>query len=475
MVTRSRQKVRKKPLPILFEDVIREILCLCDIATVLTASLVSRTFHALAMSKEVWLSLLSDLYRRGFIDVWRGQGLNALSPCELVDLAKHTTCGPTSWSTRYPVSVNRRIVSPEVHTAHGSSRIRKLQLLPGGRFLLSQTNYSIIECWETVENRHIWRYNAPCAGVTAKVWGYAAELIDDGQAVMIVVGTCRSGTHGSLQDFLEVVRLDLNTGLSKSVLTESVPDTGHNHAVRRLKIQGDFIIMSVRSRERMKLIQVSTAKSIDIKVSGRCFDITFVPGHVVVFKPRTPHGRTYDLNIWSVRALLAYHTPDAALGRVKPIVSKGIDTSSIPNPKVYLESHISPLRDDVSTVWAIVLSCPDQCVEPRTVVHKFCVTHPPSQRLSVASVLSWKFASGIYKRGTTPDTLRVAFTGFLPTCFENETGVGFIALARAELMALPFEAGEDVAFNKSPYLSPYDGTAMFRSKNLRSVVIHQYN
>lgn len=212
----------------------------------------------------------------------------------------------------------------------------------------------------------------------------------------------------------------------------------------------------------------------DHDILQRCFDITLVPGHLVLLKHRPSYPHMCDLNIWSIRALLACRSPDAALSKVKPIVSKGIDISSVPNPKIYLESCISPLRDGFSTVWAVVLSYPDQSVEPRTIIHKFHVSHPRSQRLSIVSLSSWKLGSGIYKPGTTPDTLRLAFTGYLPTCFESETEVGIVSLPSARATAFVIDDYEGVALNKVPFLSPYGGTAICRSKNLQSVVIHQY-
>ncbi|KAJ7110476.1 hypothetical protein C8R44DRAFT_856831, partial [Mycena epipterygia] len=49
------------------EDVVREILCLCDIASVMCTSQTNK-YHHFAFTPAVWMALVEDLRHRGFVD-----------------------------------------------------------------------------------------------------------------------------------------------------------------------------------------------------------------------------------------------------------------------------------------------------------------------------------------------------------------------------------------------------------------------
>ncbi|KAF8056948.1 hypothetical protein FPV67DRAFT_632665 [Lyophyllum atratum] len=149
-------------VPALVEDILLKILCSCDIATVLTCSLASRTLYSLSTSKHVWLALLSDLHRRGFIDLLPKQRLEDLSTHELLSLAKRTVrAGPKTWSMldgRPAVVAREIILKPNIRIGDGIlTWENEPQLLPGGKFILFQ-HLGNFECRSTADDRLIWEY-----------------------------------------------------------------------------------------------------------------------------------------------------------------------------------------------------------------------------------------------------------------------------------------------------------------------------
>ncbi|KAG5643243.1 hypothetical protein DXG03_001293 [Asterophora parasitica] len=237
--------VSRLGLPVLVDDILISILCHCDIPTVLNACLVSHRFYTLATSKAVWLVLLADLHRRGFIDLPPDQSLNQLSTQGLVDLVKRAVLGPKSWLTpdsTTPVAAARQIIlnADFSDTAPLTEDHRRNQqiLLQGGNYLLFRyddpgTFRSHFECRDVRADRRIWEYEGhPDRWSGCTVQSFAAEIIDEGNTANLLLGIQTSDSYpgekwetlraslrtilmfdGLFYSFLEVVKLDLSSAL----------------------------------------------------------------------------------------------------------------------------------------------------------------------------------------------------------------------------------------------------------------------
>ncbi|KAJ7085542.1 hypothetical protein C8R44DRAFT_821426 [Mycena epipterygia] len=54
--------------PDLPEDIVLEVLCICEVSWVIFTSQTNKYLHDLAMYQTIWISLAEDLRKRGFID-----------------------------------------------------------------------------------------------------------------------------------------------------------------------------------------------------------------------------------------------------------------------------------------------------------------------------------------------------------------------------------------------------------------------
>ncbi|KAF8056949.1 hypothetical protein FPV67DRAFT_1529541 [Lyophyllum atratum] len=423
-------------VPALVEDIMLKILCSCDVATVLTCSLASRTLYSLSTSKHVWLALLSDLHRRGFIDLFPEQRLEDLSTHELLKLAK-------------PRAI---ILKPDIRTGPGILTWNdEPQLLPGGQYIVFQHRRDL-ECRSTADDRLIWQYKPSWR--SADVLRYSADMVDNGQSVVILLGIRTYET--ARKNYLEVVKLNLHTGLSTSLLTKAVPDTDHDNPYRRLKLRGDFAIVSMLYHPGLITLQISTSVWSILEVSRNFFEIALVPEHIVVLRHGTKPS-TLDLSIWRGDALVGYEPESASfIDMIDPVASVVIDTSNF-QPVVRLESHLSPLSDDSSTIWAVVsTSIPSQ-----SLIHKYRVSHPRAQALSIAHISSWGLPASMQFRAR--DGFNITFAGFVDL-FEERTDKIMSLRGRNKTVSHP--DGE------RPHLSTYSGAVTYATPE--KVVVNYY-
>ncbi|KAF8062437.1 hypothetical protein FPV67DRAFT_271095 [Lyophyllum atratum] len=443
--------------PVLVEDILLKILCSCDIATVLTCSLANRTLHSLSTSKHVWLALLSDLYRRGFIDLFPERRLEDLSTHELLELAKRTVHGPNTWLTpdeSPPVVAREIILKPNIRNGPGNlTWYNEPQLLPGGQFILFQ-HEGALECRSTADDRLIWEYKSSWS--RADVVRYSADMVDDGESVVILL---EIRTYEAIRkNYLEVVKLDLQTGLSTSLLTKTCPDTGHDNPYRRLKLRGDFAIVSILYHPGLITLQISTSAWSILEVSPNFFEIALVPEHIVVLRQGVaPSSSTLELKIWRGDALVGYEAEFASsIDIIDPVTSIGIG-NAISQPKFRLESHISPLSDDTSTIWAVVSSSSP----PSSLIHKYHVSHPRAQALSTAHISSWGLPDSVQFRAQ--DGFSITFAGFVDL-FEERTDK--IMSLRGGSKTVNHPEGE------RPHLSGYSGAMTYAT--WEEVVVNYY-
>lgn len=94
---------------------------------------VNKQFRAVALAKQLWISLLRNLHLRGLIDLAPGENFERYSTTDLIDEVKRLVLGPKTWSPAWSSGavVGRQTV---LHFSEEISRIIRATLLPGGRF-----------------------------------------------------------------------------------------------------------------------------------------------------------------------------------------------------------------------------------------------------------------------------------------------------------------------------------------------------
>ena len=148
-----------------------------------------RHLHLLAFTKYVWLTLLQDAEARLFLDRWPESPLHQFSTTELIGLAKRMVQGPQTWSHSHssgPLIARQKVLHPQIYLGPGVLEWEnEPKLLSGGQYVLFNSR-RVLECWSVAEDRLIWKHQSQWE--FANVLQFAAEVVDDGRAAVILIG-----------------------------------------------------------------------------------------------------------------------------------------------------------------------------------------------------------------------------------------------------------------------------------------------
>ncbi|KAJ7718634.1 hypothetical protein B0H16DRAFT_421597 [Mycena metata] len=236
--TQSREQV-------LIDDVVLLILEFCDIVSILAMGESSKYLRQLACSKGVWLAAVSELVRRGIVHRMEGEVLHELSKDQLVEKVKRAVWGPQTWGREYrgPPIISREITLP---ADHDGLYHFKLTLLPGGQYLFHlRTRGSQLDCWSIFERKIIWTHKGGMPSTTIMTFDAQLTTTSDHAVIM----SCQRTQRGDLyENFVEVLTLDLRSGVAQSRMVARAPDglgRGHAGPYAHPQISGDFAAVVV--------------------------------------------------------------------------------------------------------------------------------------------------------------------------------------------------------------------------------------
>ncbi|KAJ7181644.1 hypothetical protein C8R43DRAFT_969773 [Mycena crocata] len=277
----------------LIEDVVILLLTeYCDIKSVVALSGTNKYLHRLAFTKDIWMSFVSSLVQRRFIDK-RPDSLEFkhFSTEQLVNEVKRALRGPSSWSLPHPNLITPNSISRTSNTIQKAvNRLKKLisqpppamptfpldesrrimlhphistgpgvlfwensaKLLPGGEYVLFQ-NWGKLECWSVFEDRSIWTHM--CSMGHATVLDFAGELIEDHGAVIL---TCQRSWNDPRQNFVEISTLDLKDGISTLAVVCRAPDSAHDGPYTGCVVCGSIVAVNMYDACNLLLINWRT-------------------------------------------------------------------------------------------------------------------------------------------------------------------------------------------------------------------------
>ncbi|KAF7365604.1 F-box domain-containing protein [Mycena venus] len=234
----------------LSEDNIRSIFSFCDISTVLAVGMANKYLHRLSVDKLVWVDLVDNLRRRGFIDLLSLSDIRSKSQEELVGLVKALLTGPASWNaapaksklpflarfrskrTSQPWQAHGQAEISTEYILHPSSmdpsRMAEVKLLPGGKYILIRIRETL-ECWSMQGKKLIWVYensSPDSSATTTYIIGFSAEVLDGGDEANIIV--CEGLTfNAGAKSVVHILNLNFHTGISTTLFTNSYPFVCH--------------------------------------------------------------------------------------------------------------------------------------------------------------------------------------------------------------------------------------------------------
>ncbi|KAJ7500065.1 hypothetical protein FB451DRAFT_1207379 [Mycena latifolia] len=196
------------------EDVLAEILSYSDVYTVVCASRLNKHFRALALGKQLWISLLRQLEFHGLIDLPTGETFERHSTSDLIDEVKCVVSGPKTWAPTWssPGAPKRRIVVPFQREI--SSVLRNtIRLLPGGRYFALHDQRSL-NLFDVATGRSVWVYTH-----SAPIRSWSFDMRSGGVELFIAV----AGPDLHHTNSVHVLHVDLATGQSQTLATLPLP------------------------------------------------------------------------------------------------------------------------------------------------------------------------------------------------------------------------------------------------------------
>ncbi|KAJ7741987.1 hypothetical protein DFH07DRAFT_981031, partial [Mycena maculata] len=196
-----------------------------------------------------------------------------------------------------------RLVSPRQPQRHaeisrqftlrgiGGTNMNAVRLLSGGEYILLKN--ATLECWNIQQARLVWSHETN--GPDPWLMQFGAEVVDGGDSVNIIICEGRtSGVDGQRGSLIQIVNLNLHTGISTSLLADLYPDaTSEDFGIMEAKFCGNLacliwvfltrsdgtgpqnycILMDWQTRSRLKLAPNPLTSPISVNL---------IPNHVLL-------------------------------------------------------------------------------------------------------------------------------------------------------------------------------------------------
>ncbi|KAJ7665993.1 hypothetical protein DFH06DRAFT_264432 [Mycena polygramma] len=392
------------------EDVIRSIFSFCDIYAVISMSRTNKSLRRLTLEKLVWADLVENLRRRGFVDQLSLSDIRSYSQRELVALVKGLLTGPASWNpavkpkarwfrssssyrpapTPLETSIQYAIHPPGIV----ASKENEARLLDGGEYVLF--NNATLECWSVRHDKLIWAYDIHGPG--SFVIAFAAEVLDGGHSVNIVVCEQSWFVLGNDQSTVRVMKLDFDTGSSKTLFSNELADVT-SYGFTDARICGDIACAVLQHWQNgldfpdnyCMLINWKTNSQLKLTsaLSASPFLVTLIPNHVLFLTKDASGSPTVDV-INNSAALFSHwrHVNDPILetvytSQLTAVVSEHITLStpgSLRRPwKRELCAHESPLEEGTYRVWVSLSGYSPSSSKQRAVIYSYHLSLPKKE------------------------------------------------------------------------------------------------
>ncbi|KAJ6487758.1 hypothetical protein C8R45DRAFT_994239 [Mycena sanguinolenta] len=345
------------------EDVLRTVLSLCDIYAVVCVSGTNKYFYHLCTEKSVWVDLVDNLRRRGFVDRLSLSDIQSCSQEGLVGLVKGLLAGPLNWNkaeSELPILVQ----TPTKYTIHPRITPTNATFLGGGEHILCYSvNTQTLECWSVRYDKLVWAYVKKKP--PSKVREFDAEVINGGANIIV----CEMDESGPTSQ-LEIVNLDFATGTSTSLLVCQCP---LGSCFIRPKICGDIVFVGFQAGSSItsRLINWKTQVHLELASSKTlpAWQFVVIPIRNYTFVLCTPFSNSKTEITILCNSALSSHWRDMAAHPTPDIVYFA-DLEFILHQKIAfpneplsdhwwthaLHAYESPLEEGTYRIWFVIIT-----------------------------------------------------------------------------------------------------------------------
>ncbi|KAF7353401.1 hypothetical protein MSAN_01529100 [Mycena sanguinolenta] len=283
------------------EDVLLEILFFCDVSTVLAVSAINRALRRIALSKQLWLSLVLDQKFRDALELPPPdrKKLECLSTEELIAVVENAVAGPgplsdSAHDESFSVTETRVRIPLDVVEDGNHPEAR---LLPGARYLhrrgTTEQRLYIYDVWSA---RCVWERL-----VQPRIM-YEVDLVPGSAIARLFL--VQWGVH--LDTFtLHVEEVDLTAGASHELFNfslDSIPLSSIVFGMTPWAIVGDFLLSPVLySPSLLVLIDWHASTFVSLDCSGLS-SVRLIPGYILSMYRESPSPREHILAATAMEA-----------------------------------------------------------------------------------------------------------------------------------------------------------------------------
>ncbi|KAF7360197.1 F-box domain-containing protein [Mycena venus] len=407
------------------EDVIRSIFGCSDVYSVISLGGTNRYFHRLSMDKLVWVDLVVNLRRKGFIDRLSLSDIQSSSQEALVALVKRSVTGPESWyGTVKPKSHWSRSSSHQTliemstkHTVHpgviNTPSNLHAGLLNGGEYVL--IDGVTIECWSVQRDKLVWTYdkNSPESFVEE----FTAEVIEGGCSANIMVCESLWTASGKSGSLVQIVGLDFDTGTSTSLFVLPCPEV---ESYTNAKICDDLAsaVLDLGGTSYCLLMNWKTKAHLTVVPNARVSPllVTLVPNHVIFLMSGTTGSP--EIRIINSTALSPHWRLDTGhpiLNTVFPsqldvILCEKITFEKCPylrkpfQRKLY--AYESPLQEGTYRIWIMLYGSSQSLLDVEGAICSYHFSLPNK----VGDKITWRQRT-VFATETSPSRSALSYSG----------------------------------------------------------------
>ncbi|KAJ7628017.1 hypothetical protein DFH06DRAFT_1442429 [Mycena polygramma] len=294
----------------LCEDVVLRVLSQSDVYTTLSVSAVNKSLRCVALTKQLWLSLVQDLGVRGVLDLPAAEELETYSTTDLVNHVKRVVVGPEGWLPGYHATLHRQL---EFDAAVEGQHLVDFRLLPSGRHTMLQTRKDLRIC-EVGSGSIVWKLSAHYRDTT-----WSVHLMPGGEIARVVV------LPVSQPMVIAIHEVNLTRGKAREKFTLNLPTT----LLRWMpSIQGDFFLFALQPEDSaimiFMLVNWREETYVVLDYGGRSYSMNqaiLIPGHIVA---------TYSDSTPPHQQLLTVVTLDSLSPYWRPLSAIDLDTRLLP-------------------------------------------------------------------------------------------------------------------------------------------------
>ncbi|KAJ6537761.1 hypothetical protein B0H19DRAFT_1180838 [Mycena capillaripes] len=407
----STRTIAGKALEGLGDDVLLMILSLSDVYTVLCVSQVrfshstwlsattrvsqvNRHLRAIAMVKQLWILLITDLRSRSFIETPLAD-LSQFTTAQLIEQVKTLVVGPRTWGEVDSDGSNSGEVQPqlaaEITLPFGTVMKHHTQLINAGRHLIIA--HEVLEIWDVANKRRVW-----ASSRYTRNFSVAREVEDNTLTVAVI----------SLEKTLDILRFDIQTWSLTDTLKIAVPEDPFVF-LRKDSIVGNLVVVDLEhvillvdwiARTYVVLIRTTTQL--------RKYIVALLPGQLIVLDasrdiPKLLAYPIAGLNAWQPLSELSTspYCPTAHLTPTLIAEVPLLDDQPLEDAEAHMAIHESPLRRGTYQFFIYLSEVNDrlgwQQRQPRAALFRYsCVvsdTEVRSTLVKAAHAIPWLFNS----------------------------------------------------------------------------------